>query len=172
MSHKPSKPLEQIVREVGRYPVDAFLFIQECIGLASERVHGPLSQDQAALAQWMGREGIDPDELATRAETGNLPPDIVRAIKNLGGLQRVNRHVTGQQLCEAIRGIALERWGLMARNVLTRWNITRTEDIGAIVFALVDNGWLQKQPTDRIEDFEQVFSFSEAFDHQYRIGAQ
>jgi uncharacterized repeat protein (TIGR04138 family) len=171
MSHKPSKPLDQIVREVGRYPVDAFLFIQECIGLASERVHGPLSQEQAALAQWMAREGIGPEELADRAQTSDLPPDIVRAVKSLGGLQQVNRHVTGQQLCGAIREIALERWGLMARNVLTRWNITCTEDIGAIVFALVDNGWLQKQPTDRIEDFEHVFSFSEAFDHQYHIGA-
>jgi uncharacterized repeat protein (TIGR04138 family) len=172
MSQKPAKTLEQIVREVGRYSVDAFLFVQECIGLASERVHGPLSQEQAALAQWMGREGIGPDELAARVEAGDLPPDIVRAVKSLGGLHRVNRHVTGQQLCQAMREIALERWGLMARNVLTRWNITRTEDFGAIVFALVENGWLQKQPTDRIEDFEHVFSFSEAFDHQYRIGAQ
>lgn len=172
MSHKPSKSLEQIVREVGRYSVDAFLFVQECIGLASDRVHGPLSQEQAALAQWMAREGIGPDELSDRAQAGDLPPDIARAVKSLGGLQRVNRHVTGQQLCEAIREIALERWGLMARNVLTRWNITCTEDIGVIVFALVENGWLQKQPTDRIEDFEHVFSFSEAFDHHYRIGAK
>lgn len=169
MSHKPSKPLEQIVREVGRYPVDAFLFVQECIGLASERVHGPLSPEQAAIAQWMAREGISPEELPGRLQAGNLPPDILRAMKSIGGLHRVNRHVTGQQLCGAIRDIALERWGLMARHVLARWNITCTGDIGTIVFALVDNGWLQKQSTDRIEDFEQVFSFSEAFDHQYRI---
>ena len=57
----------------------------------------------------------------------------------------------------------------MARNVLARWNITRTEDIGAIIFALVENDWLQKQPTDRIEDFENAFSFDEAFSQAYRL---
>ena len=34
----------------------------------------------------------------------------------------------------------------MAKGVLARWNICRTEDIGAIIFALVENDWLQKQP--------------------------
>jgi len=33
----------------------------------------------------------------------------------------------------------------------------------------VDNGWLQKQPTDSITDFHGVFSFDEGFDKAYRI---
>jgi len=57
----------------------------------------------------------------------------------------------------------------MARRVLGRWGVETTEDIGQIVFALVNNGWLQKQPTDSIEDFDNVFSFAEAFDQAYRI---
>jgi uncharacterized repeat protein (TIGR04138 family) len=169
MSKQPEKPLDQIVREVGRYAMDAFIFVQECIGLATERVHGPMTPAATEVAAWMARKGITPDELCERWETGQVPPDIAKAVQQLGGPERMNRHVTGQQLCEVIRDIARERWGLMARGVLSRWGITRTEDLGQIVFALVNNGWLQKQPTDSIEDFDDVFSFTEAFDREYRM---
>jgi uncharacterized repeat protein (TIGR04138 family) len=43
--------------------------------------------------------------------------------------------------------------------VLRRWNIHSTTDFGRIVFALVDNGFLQKTEQDRIEDFRDVFDF-------------
>jgi uncharacterized repeat protein (TIGR04138 family) len=39
-----------------------------------------------------------------------------------------------------------------------------------IIFALVENDWLQKQPADSIDDFNQVFDFDEAFDQSYQIG--
>jgi uncharacterized repeat protein (TIGR04138 family) len=169
MGKQPDKPLEQIVEELGRYAMDAFIFVQECIGMATDRVHGPLSPAAAEVVAWMHRRGITPDDLQTRWDTGELPPDIVNTVRQLGGPEKMNRHVTGQQLCEVVRDVALERWGLMARKVLGRWGLQRTEDIGQIVFALVNNGWLQKQPTDQIEDFENVFSFPEAFDRDYRI---
>jgi uncharacterized repeat protein (TIGR04138 family) len=172
MAHKPDKPLEQIVREVGRYPIDAFVFVQECIGLAAEKVHGPMSANETEVARWMARHGVGPDELRRQWESGELPPDIVHAVRQHGGPDKMNRHVTGQQLCWAIRDTALERWGLMARGVLARWEVMTTEDFGRIVFALVDNGWLQKQPTDSIRDFDDVFSFDEAFDHNYRFSGK
>ena len=169
MTREPPKPIEQVVRELGRYPMDAFAFVQECIGVASEQAHGAMSPDQAAVAQWMSQEGIDLHQLHHRWSEGELPAEIADAVERVGGPEKMNRHVTGQQLCHAVRDTALKRWGLMARNVLARWSIVRTEDIGAIIFALVDNGWLQKQPTDSIDDFNQVFSFEEAFDRAYQI---
>jgi len=169
MPNQPEKPLEQVVTETGRYPVGAFLFVQECLGVAADKVHGPMSPEERAVAQWVAHHALNPEELRARWDKGDLPPDIRRTIDQIGGPQRLNRHISGQQLCWAIRDVALERWGLMARGVLARWNITRTEDIGAIIFALVDNGWLQKQPTDSITDFHGVFSFDEAFDQAYRI---
>lgn len=172
MSHRPKKPIEEIVAELGRYPIDAFIFIQECIGLASEQVHGPMTSEEAAVAAWMDRNNIDLEELSRLHEAGSLPPDVSSAVDHIGGPERMNRHVTGQQLCWAVRDAALKRWGLMARSVLARWNLTRTEDVGAIIFALVDNGWLKKLPTDRIEDFNNVFSFDEAFDRAYKPGNQ
>ena len=169
MPRQPEKPIEDVVRELGRYPIEAFVFVQECISAAAEQVHGPMSPAQATVAQWMTRNEIDLKGLEGLREAGDLPPDIAEALRAAGGLEKMNRHVTGQELCQAVHDVALRQWGLMARSVLARWDITRTEDIGVIVFALVDNNWLQKQPTDSPEDFENGFSFEEAFDEAYRI---
>lgn len=172
MPQPPNIPIEQIVKQLGRYPLDAFAFVQECIGAASERVHGPLSSDQRVVSQWMLQNEFGPEDVFERASEGDLPLDIAAALDRLGGVEEMNRHVTGQQLCWTIRDVALERWGLLARGVLAQWHITSTEDIGAIIFALVEHGWLQKQPTDSIEDFNHVFGFAEAFDKHYRIGSK
>lgn len=81
-----------------------------------------------------------------------------------------SRHVSGPQLCEGLRDYALNQWGLLARTVLRRWNITSTLDFGRIVFALVDAGHMQKTDDDTLEDFKAVYEFRSAFD-SYRIGA-
>jgi uncharacterized repeat protein (TIGR04138 family) len=169
MVKEPEKPLDQIVQEVGRYAIDAYVFVQECIGLATDHVHGPLSPAAKEVIDWMYRRGITPEDLRVRSETGELPPDIIKKIQQLGGPEKLNRHVSGAQLCHVIRDVARERWGLMARGVLSRWGVQSTEDFGQIVFALVNNGWLQKEPTDSIADFDHVFSFAEAFDQSYEI---
>ena len=79
------------------------------------------------------------------------------------------RHVTGRQLCETLRDLAIQRWGMMASAVLRAWGLHSTKDIGLLVFAFVDAGHWQKQPTDCLEEFIDVYSFREAFDQHYRI---
>jgi len=79
------------------------------------------------------------------------------------------RHISGQQLCEGLRQFALTKWGMLARTVLTRWQITSTMDFGRIVFALIDAGHMQKTDRDRIEDFRNVYDFKSAFEAGYRI---
>ena len=169
MPGEPEKQLEEIVREVGKYARDAYIFVQECIGAATDRVHGTMSPADNTIGSWMARKHITPQELERRYEANDLPPDIMKAVREIGGSAKMNRHVSGQQLCEVIRDTALERWGLMARGVLARWGLTCTADLGEIVFALVNNGWLQKQPTDSIHDFDNVFSFEQAFEQDYRM---
>jgi uncharacterized repeat protein (TIGR04138 family) len=71
-----------------------------------------------------------------------------------------------------VREIALERYGPMARTVLEHWGIHATDDLGEIVFALVDCGILIKQDDDRKEDFRGVFDFEEAFEAEYPWGAK
>ncbi len=80
------------------------------------------------------------------------------------------RHVTGAELAEACRTLALEQYGLLARTVLEHWGIATTADIGAVVYALIDAGLLVRQPDDRLEDFEDVYAFEEAFERGYVWG--
>jgi len=95
----------------------------------------------------------------------------------LGGLHRRlaeldrPRHISGAELAGAVRDLAIDRFGLLARVVLEHWGVHSTEDIGEIVFLLVDHGVLAKQETDRREDFADVFSFEEVFELEYPWGA-
>ncbi len=126
----PEKSLQEVVDEIGLYPVEAYDFIQRGLHHTVNQLHGE-SRDITA-----------------------------------------SRHVSGQQLCEGLREFALMQWGLLAGTVLKRWNITSTHDFGRIVFALVDNGFMQKTDEDTIEDFRNVFDFNAAFEADYRIEAK
>jgi uncharacterized repeat protein (TIGR04138 family) len=86
------------------------------------------------------------------------------------GLDRP-RHISGAELVCGARDLALERFGPLARMVLEHWGIHSTEDVGDVVFALVECGVLVKQDDDRREDFRGVFDFEEAFERGYPWGA-
>ncbi len=81
-----------------------------------------------------------------------------------------SHHVGGRELCHGLRELALQQWGLLARTVLARWNITTTMDFGRIVFAMVQHDLLQKTDEDNPEDFRGVYDFRSAFETGYRIG--
>ena len=121
------KKLEEIVEEVGLYPIEAYEFVHNGLGYTVNKLHGNQTDPKAS------------------------------------------RHVSGRDLCDGLREYALAKWGLMARTVLSRWNIRKTYDFGRIVFAMVDNGLMQKTDDDSIDDFRDVFDFKTAFDAGYRI---
>lgn len=73
------------------------------------------------------------------------------------------RHVTGQQLCMGLKRLGMERYGQLAKAVLGRWGIRRTEDFGIIVYALIDRSELRQCERDSLDDFKGVFDFDEAF---------
>lgn len=75
-----------------------------------------------------------------------------------------SRHMTGQELLEGMRRYALQEYGPVARTVLAAMGITRTEDLGELVFNLVDHGFLGKTEKDRKSDFSGGYDFHEAFD--------
>ena len=95
--------------------------------------------------------------------------DRVPAVAGFEQLGAAGRHVSGQQLCEGLREFALLEWGMLARTVLARWNISRTVDFGRIVFALIDNGWMSATDEDDLDDFRDVYDFKSAFETKYRI---
>ncbi|MGC3966178.1 MAG: hypothetical protein QM775_02035 [Pirellulales bacterium] len=79
------------------------------------------------------------------------------------------RHLTGGELCDAIRRYAQEQFGYMAATVLSSWGVRSTGDFGNIVFNLIDIGEMSKTKHDRREDFENVFDFDAAFRRDYVI---
>ena len=115
-------------------------------------------------------------------DVGLYPPEayafiqkaLGHTVQKLHGKQKdpkASRHITGQDLCEGLREVALTEWGRLARTVLRRWNITSTLDFGRIVFAMVEGGLMQKTDDDSIEDFRNVYDFRVAFEVEYQIAS-
>jgi uncharacterized repeat protein (TIGR04138 family) len=78
-----------------------------------------------------------------------------------------SRHVSGRELCEGARRLALNHYGLMAMTVLALWGIRATSDLGEIVYNLIASGDLEKTPADSRTDFDNVFGFEEALRRDY-----
>jgi uncharacterized repeat protein (TIGR04138 family) len=86
-------------------------------------------------------------------------------------VQRSGRvgHVTGQELCEGLAEFALSQFGRLARSVLAGWGVHSSEDIGEIVFRMVEVGLLRKTEEDRRDDFVGALDFDEAFDRGFEL---
>ena len=80
------------------------------------------------------------------------------------------RHISGPELAHGVRKLALSKYGPMARTVLEHWGIHCTDDLGEIVFAMVDGGVLTKRDEDRMEDFRNLYDFEEVFERDYPWG--
>jgi uncharacterized repeat protein (TIGR04138 family) len=78
------------------------------------------------------------------------------------------RHITGRELALGIRKYALDQFGPMVKTVFHHWGIRTTLDFGKIVYALIDVQLLSRQPEDKLEDFDKVYEFEEAFG-KYKI---
>lgn len=74
-----------------------------------------------------------------------------------------SRHVTGRDLCETLRDLARERYGLLAKTVLGHWGVHRTDDFGVLVYAMIDRKELRSSARDSLDDFRGVYDFDEAF---------
>ncbi|OQY29719.1 MAG: hypothetical protein B6244_02720 [Candidatus Cloacimonetes bacterium 4572_55] len=77
------------------------------------------------------------------------------------------RHISGRELAIGVRDLAIEEFGPMALMVLEKWGIRQTKDFGNIVFDLVDLEILATQEEDQIEDFDNIYDFTEAFNTNY-----
>lgn len=122
---EPTKTVEQLADDSGKFPADAFHFVREGLQFTLERMAG---------------DG-----------------------------QSCQQHISGEDLCWGLRDYALKRWGLLAPAVLQSWNVKRTEDFGKIVFAMVETGWMAKNDSDTIDDFNRVYDFEAAFEGEFEI---
>jgi len=88
----------------------------------------------------------------------------VRSLEN-------QRHVSGRELLKGIREFAIDEFGPMTKTVLNGWGIKKTEDIGEIVFNMVETGLLGKTDEDNRADFANGYDFDEAFRKPFKPAA-
>ncbi len=96
-------------------------------------------------------------------KSGEMKP---RDVASTRGEDGINFHISGFELLEAFRRLARDRWGCMAREVLAHWGITGTEDIGEIVFLMVEDEKLEwkRRESDTKDEFKNGYDFRETFD--------
>jgi uncharacterized repeat protein (TIGR04138 family) len=80
-----------------------------------------------------------------------------------------DHHVSGPELLDGIRDLALREFGFMARTVFRLWGVDRTADFGEIVFNLVEAKLMSKTDQDSRRDFHDVFDLDQALVRDYRI---
>lgn len=81
------------------------------------------------------------------------------------------RDVTGAELVNGLCDLAVEHFGYLAPTVLQQWGVTRSEDFGEIVFALVEVGLLGKSSHDSMADFANLCDLRTTLRERYRIEA-
>jgi uncharacterized repeat protein (TIGR04138 family) len=144
----PSHPLFQLLQRDRRYSLDAYLFVLEALSFAQES----LGMGQEPRAEDLEPAPSEPTESGgqTRSRPGRRR-------------RQVERHVSGQELCEAARKYGLQQYGYLAPTVLAAWGIRRTDDIGEIVFNMIAIGQMRKTRADKREDFHDVYGFEDGF---------
>lgn len=78
-------------------------------------------------------------------------------------------HVTGQTLCEGLQKFAIEKWGRLALLVLNNWNLKTTRDFGEIVYLMIKHKLMSAQPTDTIDDFNDIYDFKTVFKDKFQF---
>ncbi|NBT14204.1 MAG: hypothetical protein EBS56_11610 [Planctomycetia bacterium] len=140
----PAHPLGQLLQRDPRYKLDAYLFVLEALSFA---------QESLGLGAEPPLEDLEPAR-------GDATP---RTRSGRPRRKPAERHLTGQELCEAARHYAIQQYGYLARTVLAAWGVRTTDDLGEIVFNMIDIGQMRKTRKDKREDFHGVYDFDEAF---------
>ena len=99
----PSHPIAELLRRDQRYQFDAYAFVFEALRYAQEVLGLGAAQASA--------ESVDPTAGTVR-----------RVLQQEGACER---HLTGQELCEAIRQYALQQYGYLAKSVLNHWGVKK-----------------------------------------------
>ncbi len=76
------------------------------------------------------------------------------------------RHFRGEELAKGLMHFAHKQYGPLANSLLEFWGIHSTNDLGYIVYNLIDIKLIRKQESDSLEDFFDVCDIGEYFDNQ------
>jgi uncharacterized repeat protein (TIGR04138 family) len=146
-------PLVKLLADDSRYKIEAYQFVGAGLEYAQE-VLGLGRPNQAASPAHTG-----PKRKRRDASGKRIADDEARPV----------RHVTGQELCWALKKLAHQQYGRMAKLVLAGWGIHSTSDFGAIVYNLIEVKKMSKSEHDRRQDFDNVYDFEQALVQEYAI---
>jgi uncharacterized repeat protein (TIGR04138 family) len=135
--------LARIIASDPRFTIDGYGFVLEAL--------------DEARHQKLKAQGRDREEARSARLAKTSRPAPLRSKR-----RREAGHVTGGELCQAFRALALRQFGFLATTVLFQWGIHSTSDIGDIVYNLIDAGDLDKTPSDLRSDFDNIFDFDTA----------
>lgn len=89
-------------------------------------------------------------------------------VKSLRGDELIeHRHVSGPELLEGLVEYAHKEYGSMASVVLDSWGIRESEDLGTMVFNLIEVGAFGKSEEDSPADFSGNVSLKIALQEPY-----
>ena len=130
--------LHSIIEKDPRYRLNAYYYVLETLDFARTQLGMGSSSGRLPAKNRPGDEDLDEPET-------NL------------------QHITGEELCEAIRIRARWLFGYMAKVVFNQWGVYTTNDFGNIVFNMVEAGKIRATAKDRREDFADLYDFQTAF---------
>ena len=88
---------------------------------------------------------------------------LMLTLKEIQKSENNYRQITGAELADGLRRHALDQFGALAKTVLEHWRVRTTRDFGEMVFVLLAAGLLGKTEEDKIEDFDNLYDFDQAF---------
>ena len=137
-----SNPLFDLMQQDDRYQPEAYEFIRMALAFAHDVMGGSMTTEELAELR---KDATSDDDIPEEA------------------------HLTGQELCEAIRRLALLQFGFMTKTVLNSWGIHETLDFGELVYNMIEAGLMKKSKTDSKLDFADVYDFKIAFVESFEI---
>ncbi len=85
------------------------------------------------------------------------------------GACKGDQHVSGAELLRGVCDLAIREFGMMASMVFTRWGVLTTDDIGTMVFNLIQVELLSKSDRDAPEDFHDLFDLHRALNEGFEL---
>jgi uncharacterized repeat protein (TIGR04138 family) len=109
---------------------------------------------------------MDNKDLRGQVETSAFPPEafdfVAKALSFVLESLKNPRHISGRELVDGLCALAYQRYDYLAPMVLAEWGLVSPQDVGLIVFKMVDMGYMSRRPEDTMDDFELPFTLKQA----------
>jgi len=93
---------------------------------------------------------------------------VLKAVEYSMRKLKKRRHIRGIELVNNLVDLAIDMFGPLTIEVLNDWNVKEAEDIGRIVFDLVEVKLLRKTENDSMSDFDNSIDMAGIFRKKFK----